>query len=388
MTRPLRTKTITPTSSDLSPQQPDRRWFPGCHFEYMPTKAELLQSGLDSVLLGWKPAHPIISADTRVLALGSCFAEYFVQWLGNHGFNQYYSESPDNALVRYSFTFENVAVVAQQLRWAFDKLDSRDAFWIGKDMQAVHPTETGRSLARDTLTEANVVIVTLGLSEVWYDRVTGEPLWRAVPVDAYDPARHGFKVLSVAETRAALEEIDSIRREYLPDLKILYTISPVRLNATYRPVSAVTANSASKAILRAALDEFFRAHWNEVGLHYFYFPSYEIATELIPEPYAPDMRHVSPHVPLQLLELFAAHYTTLPPGESRISDGTYEPELHGVIRRMQENTWVLEGEVDRLQKICDERLVVIQDLDKAARERLDLIQRLDAELHPRAAPQT
>jgi len=64
----------------------------------------------------------------------------------------------------------------------------------------------------------------------------------------------------VTETRSALEEIDSIRRQYLPKTKIVYTISPVRLRATFRPISALTANSASKAILRAGLDEFLRAH--------------------------------------------------------------------------------------------------------------------------------
>ena len=57
-------------------------------------------------------------------------------------------------------------------------------------------------------------------------------MWRAVPVHSYDPSRHAFKVLSVAETVAAMEEIDAIRREHLPGLKILYTVSPVRLRTT------------------------------------------------------------------------------------------------------------------------------------------------------------
>lgn len=177
--------------------------------------------------------QPIIGPDTNVLALGSCFARYFILWLGDHGFNRSIPESPYNALINFGFGFENIAVIAQQFRWAFDRLDSRNAFWVGKDKQRVQATEEGRLLAREALQRAEVLIITLGLSEIWHDRTTGEPMWRAVPLESYDPSRHAFKVLSVSETVASFEEIDAIRREYLPGLKILYTVSPVRLRMTF-----------------------------------------------------------------------------------------------------------------------------------------------------------
>lgn len=295
---------------------PEVKWFPGENIHWLQTKPELRGAGLEPVLFGWKPDRPIIDPDTRVLALGSCFARNFIIWLGDHGFNKSFLNSPYEALIRFEFPFESAAVIAQQFRWAFDKFDAQEALWIGKDKQRIRPTEEIRLLARKTLEQTQVLIITLGLSEIWYDRITGEPMWRAVPVDVYDSSRHDFKVLSVAETIAALEEIDTIRREYLPNTKIVYTVSPVRLRATFRPISALTANSASKAILRAALDEFLRAHRNELNQTYFYFPAYEIVTELLEDPYFPDLMHLYDYVPQQVMAVFAKHYTSLPPTET------------------------------------------------------------------------
>jgi hypothetical protein len=366
-------KRLTDWVVDPTLVMPDFIGLPGEHFNRIQNKPALRSAGLEPVLAGWKPEQPIIHPATRVLALGSCFARYFILWLGDHGFNKSFAQSPYEALVQFNFPFENVAVVAQQLRWAFGKVDAADTLWIGKDRQRISPTDASRALAAETLRQTQVLIVTLGLSEVWYDRETGEPLWRAVPVDLYDAARQAFKVLSVADTRAALEEIDSIRREYLPEMKIVYTVSPVRLGATFRPVSAITANSASKAIIRAALDEFLRAHWEQVNTTYFYFPSYEIVTELLPEPYCADMRHVYEYVPQQVMALFAENYTSLPHGGAGVPVESDETGLRRVIAELEDRTVALE-------RVANERMRVIEGLDRAARERLELIQRLDAEL--------
>lgn len=352
---------------------PEVKWFPGENIHWLQTKPELRGAGLEPVLFGWKPDRPIIDPDTRVLALGSCFARNFIIWLGDHGFNKSFLNSPYEALIRFEFPFESAAVIAQQFRWAFDKFDAQEALWIGKDKQRIRPTEEIRLLARKTLEQTQVLIITLGLSEIWYDRITGEPMWRAVPVDVYDSSRHDFKVLSVAETIAALEEIDTIRREYLPNTKIVYTVSPVRLRATFRPISALTANSASKAILRAALDEFLRAHRNELNQTYFYFPAYEIVTELLEDPYFPDLMHLYDYVPQQVMAVFAKHYTSLPP-DGDVAVGTNSmSDLRSVIAE-------LESKVLALQEVCDERMVIIEGLEKAARERLELIDVLDSAL--------
>ena len=238
-------------------------WYLGGAVHRVPTKHDIASEGPKSLLEGWIPETPVIDASTRVIGLGSCFARYFILWLAENGFNKAVDSSPHNALLRFGETFESPAVIAQQFRWAFDELSGSDALWIGKDKEVFEATEERRRLVRSTLEQTDVLILTLGLSEVWYDKQTGEPLWRALTRRHYDPARHVFRVESMQDTKRHLEKIEEIRRRHLPNLRIIFTVSPVRLTATFRPVSAISANSVSKAILRAALDEFLRER--EIG---------------------------------------------------------------------------------------------------------------------------
>ena len=359
----------------------------------IPTKAQIAESGIAPILEGWSPARPLIGADTRVIGVGSCFARYFVLWLAERGFNRAVDSSPYNALVRYSAAFESPAVIAQQFRWAFDEFDSKNALWIGKDREVFEPNEERKRLVRETFEKTDVLILTLGLSEVWYDKVTGEPLWRALTRRYYDPSRHAFRVESMADTKRYLEKIEDIRRRHLPDMKIIYTVSPIRLTSTFRPVSALTANSASKAILRGALDEFLRDHQDQLGRELFYFPSYEIVNDYFRDPFEEDNRHVTGFVAGHVLRTFAQHYcepemlaaapTTAPPtGWDKLdifldfsADESRDPAGNELTARVAE----LERQVMELQGVADARLKVIEELDHAAKERLALVERLHAE---------
>lgn len=359
----------------------------------IPTKAQLADSGIAPILDGWSPARPLIGADTRVIGVGSCFARYFVLWLAERGFNRAVDSSPYNALVRYSAAFESPAVIAQQFRWAFDEFDSKNALWIGKDREVFEPNEERKRLVRDTFEKTDVLILTLGLSEVWYDKLTGEPLWRALTRRYYDPSRHAFRVESMADTKRYLEKIEDIRRRHLPNMKIIYTVSPIRLTSTFRPVSALTANSASKAILRGALDEFLRDHQDRLGRELFYFPSYEIVNDYFRDPFEEDNRHVTGFVAGHVLRTFAQHYcepemlaaapTSAPPtGWDKLdifldfsADESRDPAGNELTARVAE----LERQVTELQGVADARLKVIEELDHAAKERLALVERLHAE---------
>src|ERR1700687_6393502 len=263
---------------------------------------------MDALGDAWLPAEPLISRATRVVAIGSCFARYFIVWLAEHGFNESMPQSPYNALLRVGSQLESPASIAQQFRWAFGELDEKVVVWIDKNKEVFEASEGRRQLVRDTLLAPDVLILTLGLSEVWYDRVTGEPLWRALPVDQFDPERHVFRVETMAQTLQWLETIERLRARHVPDMKIIFTVSPVPLRVTFRPVSALTANSASKAIVRAALDEFLRNHQEDVGRCSFYFPSYELAENYFIDPYEPDNRHISPTVAAGIIRYFVEHY--------------------------------------------------------------------------------
>jgi hypothetical protein len=106
---------------------------------------------------------------------------------------------------------------------------------------------------------------------VWYKKDNGQILWKAVPKDKYDESIHGFKVLSFQENLANMNKMVSVISKFVPGARMVFTLSPIPLRATFRPVSCITANSASKAILRAAVDTLLSMHSNVTG---YQFPSY------------------------------------------------------------------------------------------------------------------
>ncbi len=291
----------------------------------------------------------------------------------------------------YGATFESPAAIAPQFPWAFDEFDARQALWIGKDKEVFEANDERKRMVRETLQRTDVLVLTLGLSEVWYDKKTGEPLWRALTKRHYDPERHVFRVETLADTKRHLEKIEDIRRRHLPSLKIVYTVSPVRLTATFRPIAAIPANSVSKAILRAALDEFLRDHADLVNRELFYFPSYEIVHDFFRHPFEEDHPHVANFVAAQVVQAFARNFCApemlkAPAGAAATGSSKLDTflEFAAESRDAQQNEYAariaeLERQVETLQRVCDERQTVIDGLDTAARERLELIERLHRE---------
>jgi hypothetical protein len=337
-----------------------------------PDTREMYAAGPEAFLEGWLPPEPPIRRDTRVIAFGSCLAARFVEWLAEHGYNRKFRSDSDESIVRSPL--ETPLAVAQQFRWAFGEMDSEHAFWVGPDKQRVAASEERRVLLHETLASVDVLIITLGISEVWYDTVSGEPLWRVPTRTLHATGRYEFKVASAAETLEALETIHRLRTEHMPDVKILYTVSPQRHGATFRSISPIVANTVTKAILRVAVDEFLRAHADELNETYFYFPGYELVTELLRDPFMDNM-HLRDHHAEFVLDLFARFYTdaNVPLSEQSRFPASAEDELH-------ETVAVMHVQNKALQAVCDERLAVIEELDAACGERLRVIEELSGEL--------
>ena len=131
--------------------------------------------------------------------------------------------------------------------------------------------------SRQAITNAEVFIITLGLTEIWEDKVDGSVI--CLPSGPYvneggDMSRYRFRVSRYAENLENLERIHQILTEHNPDCRMLVTVSPVHLWATFRKDSdIISASCNSKSTLRAATDEFVTRHDNV-----FYFPAFEMAT--------------------------------------------------------------------------------------------------------------
>jgi hypothetical protein len=330
----------------------------GLRLNALPTKARLRAAGLGPILKGWRPARPLIHEDTRVLALGGCFAGHFVLWLADHGFNQQQGAADYDTLARYPGAFQNAAVIAHQFKKAFDARPASGNGVAARRGEDLSESDAAAAWLRAKLQDAGVAVVTLGTSEVWYDRVTGDPLDHAISFKTFDPVRFEFRVLSVADTVDALLTIEQVRARYVPELKIIYVVSPVRLAASFRLVSALTANVGSKAIIRAALDEFLRDKRSDAESVYSYFPAYEIVTEVFHDPFEGDNQHLRETVVSHVLSLFGRYYTSVGNMSDDGAPGDPFAADYAFMARIKE----LEARIKALQEACDARQGVIAGL--------------------------
>jgi hypothetical protein len=257
--------------------------------------------------LGWFPDAPFITRSHRITAFGSCFAAEVTKFLAAEHYNVFGRDLKLNShVIRSGEGIVNSAAIVQQFEWAYNDKAPQSAIWHDKTGDSVEVSDAIKDTTRQIFDETDVFIFTLGLSEVWYDKTTGEIFWRAIPNQQYDPERHGFRVLGTQENRANLTRVYEIIRKHRPDADIIFTLSPVPLAATFRPVSCITANSVSKASLRVAIDELMREFGEDRKLHY--FPSYEIATVYLQDAFGPDMRHPRPETVEFIMQTFKRHY--------------------------------------------------------------------------------
>lgn len=283
-----------------------RTWFRGEHTNFNPTVARLLDvsAARDFVLHGWLPDAPPITPATQITAFGSCFAANISNWLSKRHFRVLNKD--DSAKAAYVVTcgegMVNSFVIRQQFEWAWEGKVFDQPLWHGYNAEDFGYDPAVQAETRRIFDETELFILTFGLSEVWYDEPTGNVFWRTIPKDVYDPARHKFRVSTVDENKDNLRAIHDLIRKHRPDAKILFTLSPVPLIATFRANSCLTSNSVSKAVLRVAIDEVVREKAAEGVL--FYWPSYELVADVFQLPYKPDRRHTRGEVLDYIMTLF------------------------------------------------------------------------------------
>ena len=153
--------------------------------------------------------------------------------------------------------------------------------------------------SRAAFMQAEVLIITLGLNEIWTFRMDGSVFsrspWRIAP----SFVEH--RVLTVEENVQDLELMLKILRGQNPDLQLIVTLSPIPLHATFLHdrYHVVEANMHSKAVLRVAAQEFVERH---EGVYY--FPSFELVSYGFENPWTEDHRHVNRAVVGRVMEMF------------------------------------------------------------------------------------
>lgn len=288
-------------------QAASHTWFRGKHCNFNPDVENMRnhEAVLNHVLMGWLPPEPLIDRNTRIVAFGSCFAENITQYLAQRKFsvlNSKDGEHNNTYVVRFGEGMVNSFVIRQQFEWALESKIPGEELWHGYDGSAFGYDEDVRLATKQVLDHADVFIITLGLSEIWYDEPTGGVFWRAVPKDKYDPSRHKFRVSSVAENKDNIKEIYRLIQKHRPSARVIFTLSPIPLVATFRAISCITANWVSKSIMRAAIDEAYREI--DAPQTLFYWPSYEIAMDVFADRWVDDRRHVKKAILYFIMTVF------------------------------------------------------------------------------------
>lgn len=282
-------------------------WYRGESTNFIPSKKMLRADSAFRrfIIKGYEPPAAFIDKSTVVTAFGSCFAQNISKWLIKNDYNVLGKKlSLNSHIIRFGEGLVNTYAILEQLEWAFENKSLQEGLWFGENKEIVLPDEEVRLETKKLLMKTETLIITVGLSEVWFDKVSGRAFWRSIPADNFDSERHGFRLTTVEENRDNLEKIVKLRDAYMPDCKIIFTLSPIPLMATFRDINCISANTVSKSILRIALDDLMSQKHDKV----YYFPSYELIKEVYPDPFVDDNRHPKKEYIDDIMQLFARAY--------------------------------------------------------------------------------
>ena len=243
------------------------------------------------------PTHKITPTD-KIFAIGSCFARNIELALKEANYDvpsanikfpqeELFSGTKLHAGLLNKYTPQSML---NELEYVFNNKYSADTFLVeGRtnefyDFQ-LHTDQSvsfNRGIQRrndiknhiaNSLNSANVIILTLGLVETWWDNKNKIYLNETPPKNIIDkyPNRFFFETMSPSDVFNCVSKIIKLLRKNSKNgAWIMLTVSPIPLARTFRNKDVITANMYSKSVLRVAAEiETEKADDVE------YFPSYE-----------------------------------------------------------------------------------------------------------------
>jgi hypothetical protein len=193
----------------------------------------------------------------------------------------------------------------------------------------------------------DVLVFTLGLTESWRSKLDGSvfPLAPGVVAGHMDASVYEFVNFNVDDIVSDMQIFIDLLHTVNPKARIILTVSPVPLIATYEDRHVLVSTTYSKSALRAAADELAKNNRNVD-----YFPSYEIITGNYAgsEYFEADLRSVKEEGVNHVMRLFLKHY-----------GGEEDNQVSGADNAAADN---FENDIERAIKVmsevvCDEEAI-------------------------------
>ncbi|PWJ58280.1 GSCFA family protein [Dyadobacter jejuensis] len=253
-----------------------------------------------------QPANWQMNLHTKVITMGSCFAEVLGQQLSDHKF-----EVMNNPLA----TIFNPLTISKILNQAVGGnislsplfIENLDGIWLHHDFHSSF-WQTRRELleshiknklaqVRAFLREADLLVITLGTAFAYRHKATNQLVGNChkVPAD-----RFVRELLHPDQISNALEDTIFQLLTYNRNLKILVTVSPVRHTR-----DTLSLNQVSKSTLRLVCHRL-----TEKFKHVTYFPGYELMIDELRDYryYKEDLIHPNRMAEDYIFHVFVRHF--------------------------------------------------------------------------------
>jgi hypothetical protein len=239
-----------------------------------------------------KSDHPI-DYNSKIISLGSCFAVNIGQKLDYFKFRD--TTNPFGILFHPLALEKFIGYALLQKQFTEADIFQQNELWHCFDAHSdlshsdkqvlLNNLNEACSLANSQLKKATHLIITLGTAWVYRNNTSGNLVANCHKVPQKEFTK---ELLSPEMIRQSLENIIASITKVNPDIKIIFTVSPVR-----HIKDGFTENQWSKANLISALHQVLNTEhhqWNTA-----YFPSYEIMMDELRDYrfYAEDMIHPS-----------------------------------------------------------------------------------------------